>query len=328
MCPANLTPEYLLAEKNYKAARDNEERLYWLEEMLAKIPKHKGTDHMQADLKRKISQLKQTIESKQKTRSGGHSGKIDKEGALQVILTGPANTGKSAFLTFYTSNETSAVTDYPFATETMTPGMARWENLNIQFVDTPSLKEGFTPFYVFNQFRIADEALLILAADENLEEQYELSKALLLSKSIKLSAGNKKYEADGIVNIPAAVLINKADLKNDIMIPGTLKNDFPGRLIFLSVMLAEKRDEIFKAIYTCSSRIRVYTKEQGKKPNMEHPFFVPGDTTVIRLAAMIHKDFVEKFKYATVWGGGFYDAQRIGKDEVLKDGVIIEYYLK
>ena len=56
--PANLTPEYEKAELRYRRATSDEERLAALQGMLSAIPKHKGTEKMQADLKRRMSQLR------------------------------------------------------------------------------------------------------------------------------------------------------------------------------------------------------------------------------------------------------------------------------
>ncbi len=48
--PANLPPQYFEAEKNFRAAKTNPEKIAALEEMLAIMPKHKGTDHLRAEL--------------------------------------------------------------------------------------------------------------------------------------------------------------------------------------------------------------------------------------------------------------------------------------
>ena len=53
--PANLPPEYKAAEAAFRKARDPRERLEWLREMLRTIPKHKRTDHLQGDIKRRIA---------------------------------------------------------------------------------------------------------------------------------------------------------------------------------------------------------------------------------------------------------------------------------
>ena len=57
--PANLTPEFLAARERFNRAKTLEEKLDALQEMLATIPKHKGTEKMQADIKRRIAKLKE-----------------------------------------------------------------------------------------------------------------------------------------------------------------------------------------------------------------------------------------------------------------------------
>ena len=95
--PANLTPEYKAAEAAFRKARDPRERLEWLREMLRVIPKHKGTDHLQGDIKRRIKELSEELE---RPRTGGARGGpalvIRPEGAAQIALVGPPNAGKSS----------------------------------------------------------------------------------------------------------------------------------------------------------------------------------------------------------------------------------------
>ncbi len=59
--PANLTPEYHNAEARLRAAKTDDEKLLALQEMLSKLPKHKGTDKLQADIKRRIAKLREEI---------------------------------------------------------------------------------------------------------------------------------------------------------------------------------------------------------------------------------------------------------------------------
>ncbi len=135
--PANLTPEYEKAEKQFRQARTDEEKLEWLQEMLRVIPKHKGTDHMQADLKRRISQLRKSA-----VKKGGVKGvdpfHVPKGGVGQVVLVGAPNAGKSALVAAVTSASVK-VTEYPYATALPTPGMWAYEDVQIQLVDTPPM---------------------------------------------------------------------------------------------------------------------------------------------------------------------------------------------
>ena len=55
--PANLPPEYFEAEKRYRAAKTPAEKIICLEELLTIVPKHKGTDKLRADLRRRSFKL-------------------------------------------------------------------------------------------------------------------------------------------------------------------------------------------------------------------------------------------------------------------------------
>ncbi|MCK5399510.1 TGS domain-containing protein [bacterium] len=323
--PANLTPDYLRNEKNYKLAADQDEKLYWLEQMYSTIPKHKGTEKLQGEIKKKISQLKKSMEGVVKKKSSV-SNKIEKSGAAQILVIGPANAGKSTFLTMYTGHS-SQVERYAYTTTDFVLGMGDWEDLSFQFIDTPAIKEGFTSFLVFNQLRIADLVIVILTAESDPSTQYEKLTQFLSKKNIQLLASGEKYEQEGTVNLPHMIIMNKIDLIDDYTALDDFRDSMDIKVISTSLILGDDRNEIMEEVFALSRKIRIYTKEQGEKPNMKDPFVVDEGTTVIDLAAHIHKDFVAQFNYARVWGGEFYDGQRIGKTEPLSEGLVIEFYL-
>src|SRR5258708_5506187 len=66
--PANLSPEYKAAEASFRKTRDPRQRLEWLREMLRTIPKHKGTEHLQADIKARVKDLAEEMEGEKKGR--------------------------------------------------------------------------------------------------------------------------------------------------------------------------------------------------------------------------------------------------------------------
>ncbi|HEC62999.1 MAG TPA: GTP-binding protein, partial [Candidatus Acetothermia bacterium] len=102
--PANLTPEFLAARERFNKARSDEERLDALQEMLATIPKHKGTEKMQADIKRRIAKLREKMEQRRRSgKSSGPSYHVERVGAAQVALVGPPNSGKSSILAALTN---------------------------------------------------------------------------------------------------------------------------------------------------------------------------------------------------------------------------------
>ena len=118
--PANLSPEYKAAEAAFRKSRDPRERLERLREMLRAIPKHKGTEHLQADIKARIKDLGEELEGARK--GGGHGSPalvIRPEGAAQIALIGPPNAGRSSLHARLTGSGARVAT-YPFTTSTPT----------------------------------------------------------------------------------------------------------------------------------------------------------------------------------------------------------------
>ena len=124
--PANLTPQYHKAQQRYRAAKDPKEQLEALQEMLKVIPKHKGTEHLQADIKTRIKELTEELAGPKK--SGVRTGPqtvFKADGAGQISLLGPPNTGKSALHARLTGSH-SVEGPYPFTTQYPNPGCCRW----------------------------------------------------------------------------------------------------------------------------------------------------------------------------------------------------------
>src|SRR2546428_2557046 len=121
--PANLTPEYRAAEEAFRKARDPQERLERLREMLRTIPKHKGTDHLQGDIKRRIKELSEELE--RPARGGARGGPppaIRAPGAAPLAFIGPPDAGKSVLHTPLTGSRAPAA---PFSLPTQYPRARR-----------------------------------------------------------------------------------------------------------------------------------------------------------------------------------------------------------
>src|SRR4030042_868101 len=154
--PANLPPQYHEAEENLPLAKTIPEKVAALEEMLAVMPKHKGTDHLRAKLRAKIAQLSEASEKRLATKRT--SMVIPREGAAQVAVIGLPNSGKSQLVSRIT-NASPAVADYPFTTHSVTPGMMEFENIKIQLIDTPPLAPQAIEFWLPPLKRRADAPL-------------------------------------------------------------------------------------------------------------------------------------------------------------------------
>src|SRR5438093_2443250 len=170
--PANLTPQYIEAEKRFKHAGSVEEKIAALEEMMATIPKHKGTEKLQADLKKKMSALRK--ESEQTKKSGRRETfVVEREGARQLALIGAPNSGKSQLVRALT-HATPEVADYPYTTRNPIPGMMVFENVRIQLVDLPAISSEYTESWTLQIIRNADAVLWIVdLSDDDILDTFE-----------------------------------------------------------------------------------------------------------------------------------------------------------
>ncbi|MBW1871426.1 MAG: 50S ribosome-binding GTPase, partial [Deltaproteobacteria bacterium] len=209
--PANLSPEFKAADEEFRKAKDPQAKLAGLEKMLSTIPKHKGTEKMQADLKRKIARLKEGLDKKSGAK--GFSISVERAGAAQVALIGAANSGKSTLLEM-TTNAKTEVADYPFSTRTVVPGMLLFENLQFQLLDLPAVSSDYMEPWVSDIIRNADCAFwLIDAGSQNIADQVEEVRNLLLQKKIELVGrdGPVSQGHESVRRIRSLVLATKMD---------------------------------------------------------------------------------------------------------------------
>jgi ribosome-interacting GTPase 1 len=324
--PTNLPPECLEAEQRYRAAKSAEEKAVTLEAWLSTIPKHKGTDRLRADLRRRLSKLKadsQTRKSAGKQASAFH---IGREGAGQVVLVGPTNVGKSALLAALT-NATPEVADYPFTTWTPTPGMMVVEDVQIQLIDTPPLNREAVEPELIDLIRRADLILLVVDLQTYPIEQLEETIAFLHGHRIVPRHLQERYtEPVGLTFTPLLVLANKNDDESsdgDLEVLCELLGDeWP--LLPVSAVTERNLDRLRQTIFEGLEIMRIYSKPPGKPPDLHAPFVVRKGTTVAELAGKVHQDFLKNLKSARVWGSAAFDGQMVGRDHVLQDRDIVE----
>ena len=324
--PANLPPQYFEAEKRYRAAKEPEEKIAALQTMLALMPKHKGTDRLHGDLRRKIAKFSQEAERKLATaRSTGFY--IRREGAGQVILVGPANTGKSQLLAAVTE-ALPEIAEYPFTTQAPVPGMMKVTDVQIQLVDTPPIGYKEVRILLANTLRNAD--IIAIIVDLSLEPLSQVEAALQ-----GLSEARIEPLVDGVPEAPGTyprrmlIVGNKDDLAgaktNWERLHLHYAHMFP--LVSVSAREGSGLEEFKRAVYRTLNIMRVYTKSPGSKADLSDPLILEQGSTVKEAAESLHKEFRQNLKYAVVWGSGKYDGQRVSKGYILQDGDIVEFHV-
>lgn len=323
--PANLPPQYYEAEKGYRAARTPQEKIEALELMLAIMPKHKGTDKLRADLRRRIARAADELE-KTAVRKG-YSYRIRREGAGQVVLVGLPNVGKSRLLGALTE-ASPEVGDYPFTTRSAMPGMMRFENIKIQLVDTTPVNDHNARAWLPALLRACDAILIVVDLSQDPLEQLDATIEEL--KGFKIALGDGGGEpGEGMVGKAALVVGNKSDRQNAVANYARLSLRCGDKLPAIAVS-AEKDstlEELRKRIFDILNIIRVYTKPRSGKPDLDDPVILPVGGTVEDFAQAVHKDFRHRLRYANIWGSGKYDGQRVSRDHVLHDGDVIELHI-
>jgi len=326
--PANLTPQYLEADRRFKAAKTIEEKVAALEEMLSLIPKHKGTEHLQGDLKRRLAKLRAEAEQARRRR-GGFSTSVDREGAGQVVLVGPPNAGKSSLVACLTKAQ-SEVGDYPFTTRRPIAGMMQFVNIQIQLVDLPAVSDEYMEPWVPSLVRPADLALLIAdLASPSVLEDLEKVIAILDRRKVALVSPGSPPPPTGWAHVPTLLLANKADTASAETVLEILRSEYRSRFPVHAVSAQTGRglEPLRRTIYDGLRIVRVYSKPPGKEPSMQSPVVLPRGSTIVEMAAAIHKDFARQLKYARVWGGTKFSGQRVQQDYVVQEGDVIELHI-
>ena len=324
--PTNLPPEAEAAEKRYRAATSLADKIACLEEYISTIPKHKGTDHLRADLRKKLSQLKAETQERKGVSRHESAFRIGKEGAGQVVVLGPPNVGKSALVAALT-NATPLVAQYPYTTWEPTPGMAKYEDVPIQLVDTPPLDREHIDPEMLDLLRRADLLLLMLDLQTHPDQQLVETLAILRENNI-LPCRHDEEPAGGGPGTCKRLLVvaNKADNKETEelleLFHELCEEQWP--CVPISVTAVRNLERLKKALFDGLGIIRVYAKPPGKDPDLSAPFILKRGSTVEELAAKVHRDFVDNLVAARVWGSAAFDGQMVQRDYVLQDKDVVE----
>jgi ribosome-interacting GTPase 1 len=352
--PANLSPEYKKAEQAFRMAREPRERLECLKEMLRTIPRHKGTEHLQADIKSRIRELTDEI-------GGTHAGTAHRhcahavrhEGAAQICLIGPPNSGKSSLHAALTGSK-AEIGPFPRTTREALPGMLRLEDIAFQLVDLPPISAGHMEPWMAGLLQVTDAIWLVVdLADTACAEQVLEICAELAQRKIRLthrwpglnggqvaetspdlqpSGRDTAEDALGplAVRLPTLLVANKCDLDPD---PDEVKvlEELAGVRFPATAVSAQSGHGLARLapfVFNGLKIVRVYTKPPGHPPDRTRPFIVRQGNTVSDVARLVHHDVARSLKFARLWGSGAFDGQQVGPDHTVADGDIVELHAR
>ena len=324
--PANLTPEYFKAEQRLRSATTNDEKILAIERMLAVMPKHKGTDHLKADLRRKLSKLKEAATQK------GHGKQTDifhipRSGSGQVVLLGTPNCGKSSIVAALTNAKVN-VADFPFATTGPVPGMAKFEDVQIQLVDMPPITADYVAPGQVGTYRNCDVIAVVIDLSGDVRKQIQVCHDFLESRSLLVDEQTPAFDNQGnAIGKRVFCLCTKSDIAQ----PGAIEVvkrlcKHPFEFIEVSAKTGAGIDKLPAMFFKQLGLIRIYAKPPGKPADMMDPFTMPAGSTVMDMAMAIHRDLAEKLKFARIWGTGVYAGQNAQRTHVLNDKDIVELH--
>lgn len=331
--PANLSPEYKSAEAEFRRARNAEDRLRWLREMLRTVPKHKGTEHLQADIKTRIKELTEELAGPKKggTRTALPT-TVRPEGAAQVALVGPPNSGKSSLHARLTGSH-AASAPYPFTTELPLPGMLPYEDVAFQLVDLPPVCRQHPVRWLAGALRSSDACLLVTDLSEPtcVDDVAELHE-VLAERRIVLTGEWPAGESEDpfALRLSALLVAAKCDLMSDLDDDLAVFEELSGvryPCVAVSTVSGEGLDRLGPFLFERLGVVRVYTKPPGERPDLSRPFTVRRGQTVGDVARLIHKDIAEGLRFARLWRHHF-EGRQVGRDHPVEDGDVIELHVR
>ncbi len=328
--PTNLPPEYHEADRRYRDAETPQQKADAIEELLSTIPKHKGTDKLRADLRKKLSKYKsQALSAKKKTGKHESHFHIEKEGDGRVIVLGAANVGKSSLVKLITNAEPE-ISESPFSTWTPTPGMMLHEGIHIQLIDTPAITRNYLEPEFLDLIKNSDLVLLLLDLQSFPIRQFQntikiLNNNKVYASHMELPETDKRY-----FKVPVVVAVNKDDGENldeDFEVLNELLREEGWILLPVSVKTGRNVTDLVNFIIKELKIIRVYSKKPHEEADYSQPFILKNSATIDDFAEKVHKDFAINLKSARVWGKEVRDGQSVSRAHRLHDGDVVELHI-
>lgn len=330
--PANLPPQYFEVERRLKTARTPQEKIAVYEELLTIVPKHKGTEKLQALFKTKIAKLRQESERRPAAAKHGPTARVEPSGAGQVAVIGPANSGKSSIIKALTGREVE-VAGYPFTTRSAAPFMMPFENIQVQLVDTPPLVPDAVEPWLPELVKSADGVLLAAdLSDPGAAAGVERALAALKDKRIELVPPGAAVPPERGSFLKRTILVGTrrgAESAADALAEVRILFEGHFGTAAIDTDSGEGVEELRRAVFDLLGVVRVYSKAPGKKADRSSPFALRAGSTVLDLAKSVHRDFALHLDYARIWTpGGHADGLRVQRDHVLADEDVVELHVR
>jgi|SRR3989344_4925146 len=295
----NASPQFTKAQEKFLNAKDDQERLIFLEEMIREAPKHKSSENLLANLRTRRKKLETRLAKQKKSGKSSRTG-IKKED-MQAVIVGKTNSGKSSILRILTNSEPQ-IADYNFTTKNPIIGIMNYETANIQIIEIPAIG---SEFYNRGIPYTADTLLILITSMGELKEVLE-----------ELKSNGKKI-----------IVFNKTDLLTENekrKIKATLQSK-KYNFVLTSAITKEGIEELKNKIFQSFDKIRIYTKEPGKEKSKRPIILEPG-ATAKEVAEKILKGFSEKVKETKIWGpSSKFPGQKIGLSHKLRDLDVVEF---
>ncbi|MFQ5919352.1 MAG: OBG GTPase family GTP-binding protein [Thermoplasmata archaeon] len=141
-----------------------------------------------------------------------------------------------------------------------------------------------------------------------------LQEDLNLERLVDHFAANRVY-------LPAVIVLNKIDLVSPEAL-ARLRQTLRGwTVVPISAREETGIDTLIETVYGRLSFIRVYLRPRGQREASEEPVILRGGATVADVCQLLHREFVNRFRHAEVWGpSARFRGQRVGLDHALQDG--------
>ena len=330
--PTNVPPQYRDAEERFRQAGTTQAKIAAVQEMLSIMPKHKGTDHLKAQLRSRLSKLTAELEGASAGRSGGRTEpfSLPKEGGGRATLVGPTNVGKSLLLVRATGAK-AKVGAYALSTQEPVPGMLPYKDLRIQLVDTPPISNPGTQSRLYGLLRSTDVFVVVVDLSMDAVAQTREVFTALEEWDFRMLAADEEVE-DPWKNKRTILAGNKADIPGALDQYQVLEETFGDRYPVLMLSAEENvgLDDLGEEVFRALKVIRVYTKSPREKIDAfkrTDPVVLSVGSTVADAAIQVHRELGRDLKYAVLWGeSGKFEGQRVGRQHKLTDGDIVELH--